>query len=422
MRNVKKAEELPQQKNARLFLAEGVAFTILSAFSMNLTNLFLTRIHASDFEIGIYTMLTQLLGMLFLVPLAFLGDRLKNKRRAMCAILIFIAVCFSAAAATPFLQQGTTIGLVVLAAFGSGSIALYTSLWQSFFADVIHRERLNSVYAARNRVTFVTNLIAGLLAGGILSSVSSEMGKVRTHQLLFLAAAGFAFIETAFLSRIEGGDGQEEGGVVFRNSFRQLFHNRKYLVFLGVVSFFYLTWKLDGTIFYLAQVQYIGLSEFWLSVSSAVNAMGQILTVGFWAKVNERMGCRFGLIFGALGMTLSPVCVIIPLLMPGSERIIMHIVLRFVTDLGFTTIQLNILQNLLQVVDEKSKTMAIAVYTMATSLLSALLPVAGVVLYTSLGASEQGMSEAFSLIAFVRIFSLAALCLRWYSMRREKET
>lgn len=289
MMRPEKAVAMPQLKNARLFLSEGAAFTIVSAFSMNLTNLFLSRIGASDYEIGLYTMLTQLIGMFFLVPLALLGDRLKNKRRTMSAILVGIAVCFVAAAATPFLPRGTTMGLVVFAAVGSGSIALYTSLWQSFFADIIERNRLNAIYAARNRVAFLTNLVAGLLAGRILSSISSDNGKIRAHQILFLVAAGFAFIETAILSRIRGGAKQaEETRPAFFRSVQVLFQNKRFLVFLGAICFFYMTWKLDGTIFYLAQVQYIGLSEFWLSVSSAVNAIGQILTVGFWAKLNEK--------------------------------------------------------------------------------------------------------------------------------------
>ena len=74
----------PASRNAHLFYAEGAAFTLLSALSMSLTNLFLTRLHASDYEISTYTMLTQLVGMVFLIPLALFAGRLRSKRGLLC--------------------------------------------------------------------------------------------------------------------------------------------------------------------------------------------------------------------------------------------------------------------------------------------------------------------------------------------------
>lgn len=411
----------PASRNAHLFYAEGAAFTLLSALSMSLTNLFLTRLHASDYEISTYTMLTQLVGMVFLIPLALFAGRLRNKRGVLCGVLFFIAACFAAASCAPFLGSSAVAVLVPLAALGSGSLALYTSVWQAYFADVIEPDAFNVTYARRNRVTFIVNLAANLGAGALLSAIALDAGKVRMHQILYGVAVCCALAEIGVLLRIRGGDGARQEGKLLqelRRSLRELLQSRSFLGFLGAVGLLYLTWKLDGTIFYLAQVQYVGLSEFWLSVSTAGNAMGQILTVGLWAKLNEKMGFRFGLIFGALGLMLSPACIILPFAAHGGARMALHIVLRFFTDLAFTTIQLNVLQDLLHAVEEKNRTMAIAVYTTVISLLSAFMPVAGVALYTALGASEQGMARTFAFIGAVRAVTLAVFIARWLRGRR----
>ena len=116
-------------------------------------------------------------------------------------------------------------------------------------------------------------------AGALLSAIALDAGKVRMHQILYGVAVCCALVEIGVLLRIRGGDGARQEGKLLpelRRSLRELLQSRGFLGFLGAVGLLYLTWKLDGTIFYLAQVQYVGLSEFWLSVSTAGNAMGQI--------------------------------------------------------------------------------------------------------------------------------------------------
>ena len=115
---------------------------------------------------------------------------------------------------------------------------------------------------------------------------------------------------------------------------------------------------------------------------------------------------------------LSPLCIILPFAAQGGARMALHIVLRFFTDLAFTTIQLNVLQDLLHAVEEKNRTMAIAVYTTVISLLSAFMPVAGVAIYTALGASEQSMAQTFAFIGAVRAVTLAVFIARWLRGRR----
>ena len=80
---------------------------------------------------------------------------------------------------------------------------------------------------------------------------------------------------------------------------------------------------------------------------------------------------------------------------------------------------LNVLQNLLQVVEEKNRALSIAAYTTLISLTSAVSPMIGVSVYTALGADQAAMVQTFLIILALRLLSVGALVLRWWLLRGE---
>ena len=412
----------PEHRNITLFMLEGAVFTLASTFSSNTVNLFLTRLNASDFELGIYSTLTQLLGMIFLIPAAVYTDRLANKRKMVVALLVLLTGCFLMTAASPFAGDHRIGMLITTAALGAGTVTLFNSIWQAYFADVIPEEMVNRAYSARNRATFIAHTAAALVSGAILTSVASVSGKITTHQIYFVFAAALTLLQIGILMKIKGGNVKYQSGKSMKDlkeAVVDLARNKRFLFFAAVAVLFYITWRMDGTIFYLGQVKYVGLSEFWLNASMAACTTGQVLSVGFWAKLNEKMGCRFGIIFGALGLVISPACIIVPLSFEGGARIAVHLVLRFISDIGFTTVSLNFLQNLLQVIPEKNRALSIAVYTTLITIVSSFMPLVGVEVYTALGANEQAMVSTFLIMGALRVVSLGGLIFRWAVMRKE---
>ena len=270
--------------------------------------------------------------------------------------------------------------------------------------------------------SFIVNLAANLGAGALLSAIALDAGKVRMHQILYGVAVCCALVEIGVLLRIRGGDGARQEGKLLpelRRSLRELLQSRGFLGFLGAVGLLYLTWKLDGTIFYLAQVQYVGLSEFWLSVSTAGNAMGQIPHGGPVGEAQRENGLPLRPHLRRAG-ACALASVHHPAVLPRRAVRAWRCTLCSASSRiwAFTTIQLNVLQDLLHAVEEKNRTMAIAVYTTVISLLSAFMPVAGVAIYTALGASEQSMAQTFAFIGAVRAVTLAVFIARWLRGRR----
>ncbi len=409
-------------KNAKLFLIEGAACTIASVFSNTMSNLFLTRVGASDYQLSLFATLTSIIGMFVLIPTAIFTDRLTNKRKMVISVLCFMAVCYLFAAASPFFNGYVVWVLIITAALGAGSVSLYTSVWQAYFADVIPTEKINEAFSKRNQVTFITRMVFSLSVGAILSVVTTSSGKIYTHQIYYLLAIVFMVLQIVLLMKIKGGDVRYKSGSKLSDVWeaaKDLGKNKKFLIFAAVVVLFYMTWRMDGTIFYLSQIKYVGLSEFWLNVSNTASAAAQVASVPLWIRLNNKFGCRFGIIFGALGLVISPLCIILPLGYTGTARLIIHLVFRFISDIGFTTVNLNLLQNLLQVIGEKNRTLSIAVYDTLIALVGCFMPIIGVTIYKSFGSDQTAMVNTFLIMGAFRLTAVIAFVIRWYAMRRE---
>jgi hypothetical protein len=89
------------------------------------------------------------------------------------------------------------------------------------------------------------------------------------------------------------------------------------------------------------------------------------------------------------------------------------------SNFGFATIMLNIMQCLLQVIPEKNKTLSIAIYTLFISFSNAVMPMAAVKVYNMLGSNLKALQITFLIIFILRIISTGLWTLRWWMLRNE---
>ncbi len=409
-------------RNVLFFAAEGAFFAVITSLGTNTNNLFLTRLGASDYQLSLLTMLAQVVSMVCLVPLAIFTDRLRDKRKMVTLLLLFIGGCYLCGAAVPFFGNAALYPMIVFIGLAVGGVEICTSSWQAFFADATLPDERNRTFAARNQTMFIINICVPLLAGFLLTAQGDQNVQIITHQVYYCIIAAAAVCNVWMLSKIQGGSAVAPAGKSFRDfldAIKALVHNKRFLFFAAVAFLFYTTWRLDGTVFYLGQVKYVGLSDFWYTFSNVCCGIAQFISIRFWARRNERMGVRFVIIFGAVGLVLSPLCIILPLQFEGTERLVIHLVLRCMSDLTFATVTLNILQNLLQVVGEKNRALSIAAYSTLICLTSAVSPMLGVSIYSALGSNQSAMVQTFLIILVLRLVSVGALVFRWWILRKE---
>ncbi|HWT27506.1 MAG TPA: hypothetical protein VN131_06155, partial [Mobilitalea sp.] len=126
----------------------------------------------------------------------------------------------------------------------------------------------NSILTVRNGLTFLVGIIISLGCGRVLASAKSIGDKIRIHQCYLWIAVILLILQIIVLRKIKNSEEHAPSGISFRElkaALIELRHNKKFLGFVSVALFFYLTWQIDWTLYFLGQTKYLGFNEAWLS-------------------------------------------------------------------------------------------------------------------------------------------------------------
>lgn len=414
---------LKKDKNMFLFAYEGILIALVNNFINNNNNLFATRLGASDFQLSLVTALPQFVGMLVLIPGGILTDRMSSKKKMVIMSLLSLAVFYFLIGFVPIMKKHRFTAFLILISLSIGPMTLYNASWQAYFSDVIPIKERNKVFTLRTKWTFLVNIIAPLLTGTLLASASTNSGKLKFHQSFFWAACLFILLQIFILKKIESENEKKiQNKVTFKdlkNVAIDLMHNKNFLGFLGVALFFYMSWQMDWTLYYIGQIKYLKLNEAWIGYLNVCSASIQFLTIGFWSRINEKKGIRFSIIMGGLGLCFGPIAMIFSTSVPLNIGRPLFLILNSIANLAFATVMLNILQCLLQVIPEKNKTLSISIYTLFICFSNAVMPIVGVKIYTSLGSNLNALHITFLIILFLRIIATLLWTLRWWLLRNE---
>ena len=412
----------PRNRILRLFTYEGILITLINNLVGSNNNLYAIRLGAGDYELGLVTMLPQLVGMAILIPGGILTDVLKNKRDMVTSALFAVACVYILLGFVPNLGSYKLGSFLALLAISSAPMTIYNLSWQAYFSDVIHPNGRNSVLAVRSSLSFLIGITITLAAGALLSSASTNTEKITLHQIFLWAAAALLLIQIFVLKKIPEQVNETNKRLNLsdlRIAFVDLLHNRKFLGFIGVALFFYMTWHMDWTLYFIGQTQYLGMNEAWLSYVNIGNAIIQFLTMGIWSKINSRHGVRFAIIFGSLGLSLCPLGMIITTSIQTANAKIIFLIINTLFNITLATTTLNILQCLLQVIPNNNKTLNISIYTALVTLSNGVMPFVGVSIYQKLGANISALHTVFIAIFVLRIIATGFWALRWWMLRKE---
>ncbi|NLL00021.1 MAG: MFS transporter [Clostridiales bacterium] len=412
----------PRYRVMRLFTYEGILITLINNLVGSHNNLYATRLGAGDYELGLATMLPQLVGMAVLIPGGILTDSLKSKRDMVTSALLAVACVYVLIGFVPVLGSYSLGAFLALLAISSAPMTLYNISWQAYFSDVVHPNGRNSVLAVRSSLSFLMGITITLTGGALLSSASSNAEKIRLHQMFLWVAAFLLIVQIIVLRRIPSKTVEQNSRFSLselKKAFVDLIHNRRFLGFIGVAIFFYMTWHIDWTLYFIGQTQYLGMDEAWLSYVNIGGAIVQFLTMGIWSKINSKHGVRFAIIFGSLGLAFCPIGMIIATSLNTANAKIIFLIMNTLFHITLATTTLNILQCLLQVIPEKNKTLNISIYTTLVMLSNGVMPLVGVSMYRMLGANLKALQLVFAIIFVLRLVATGLWALRWWKLRTE---
>jgi hypothetical protein len=360
--------------------------------------------------------------MIILIPGGILTDCLKNKRDMVTSALFAVACIYTLIGFVPALSFNQLGGFLILLALSSAPMTIYNISWQAYFSDVVHPNGRNSVLAVRSGLSFLIGITITLMGGALLSSAPTNADKIRIHQIFLWVGAVLLMLQILVLKKIPGKSAQQNKKFSIKDikkAFVDLAGNRKFLGFVSVALFFYMTWHMDWTLYFIGQTQYLGMNEAWLSYVNIGNALIQFLTMGIWSKINSKQGVRFAIIFGSLGLALCPVGMIISTSINSAHAKLIFLILNTIFNITLATTSLNILQCLLQVIPERNKTLNISIYTSLVMLSNGIMPLVGVAIYQKLGGDLRAFHIIFWIIFILRLIATFLWAIRWWMLKDE---
>ena len=405
----------PSAQIMLLFAVEGVFLQYITSINGFGLNLYATNMGATDSQIGIIQMVPNIVACAALLPLGIL----------MCAGYAFLG-------SVPALGERCMELFFVSLAFTAGALAIYNAQWQAMFGAAVSLRQRNDVYAFRNQFMFVIGIFAPVICGILMGRCHTADGKLLVLRSFFYLSAVCVLLQAAAIKKIpveqqeEGKAPAEAGKASSRFSVSDLLEaitsvgkNKALRWFFVPVVFFYITWQLDWSMWYLGQVKYCKMSEMTLSICNGVFNIGQLAAVGMIAKVVRKKSPDFALIFAGIGLCFCPVIMILVPHLPLAYRGVTFIVLMTVLNAPQCAVALCTVQILLNAAPEKNRSLLISLFTMMTTLTNSVLPLLGVRLYTALGADLTALYR-FNLIDLgVRILSTLGLVWRYQKAKKD---
>jgi MFS family permease len=416
---------------AARYAVDGLLAALAVNIGANNNYFFALRLGAGDYQLSLVQFLPQIFTMLILIPGGLFTGSLYNKRRMIIGALIAGAFGFLLCALSPYFKLTTykndtvpEYSIYFFLAFlslSAGAVATYNLSWQSFFPEVVDIQERNRVLTMRTHMDVFISIPLPLLVGTVLLRVTSNREKIFVHQCFYLCAVLVLVLAAINYHRIVAVRQAVPKRVSFyeiKKAAKNILHNKKFLLFIAIAIFFYMTLHFDWTLYFIGQVNYLKMNEFQIGLTTLSATAAQFLTMRFWSRINVKRGVEFPVTFGIAGLSLCPAAMITAVSLPASVAPYIFLVIHTIASLPLATITLNMIQCLLLVVDDEYRSFSISVYTCIVCLSNAVMPVAGVALYRALGGDRNGLRYTFAIIFILRIIA----AFLWLLRRRMQKT
>ncbi len=405
--------------NTKIFALEGILYTLIITLANNNNNLYASRLGATASDLGLIASLPPIVGMLSLIPLAVLTDRMQNKKPMVMLSAVGLGFMYVLVGMLAFLDNARVPFLILLLVLVNIPMSLYNSSWQAFFSDVVRPCDRNASYSFRTKMNTAVGIFIPLIAGGILAAASGS-GKIFVHQIYYWLSFPIALGQVLCLKRVQGGTVHKTSTLKLsdvRNSAGKLFRSRTFLGFLAVALLVYCGWEMDWSLYFLAQFRYLAMNEAEISLITVFCAVTQFVTIGLWSRLIQKKGIRFVFVIGAGGFAFCSCFLVLSLVVPPTPGLILYYILQSIGSSAYSAFLISVFQCLLEAIPHENRTLSISIYNTVILLSNTIMPYLGVSVYKVLGESRNAMILSIAIIGAVRIIATLAALFRWYRLR-----
>ncbi len=299
-----------EKRNHRIVAADAVAVGITGGASPFLP-VFLARLGASNFQVGLLAAMPALGGLLLAIPS---GRFLQSRRNIVpwfAAGRLSTALPYTLTGLASLLLPRDHVVVVVLLIWGVAAVphAMHTVGLQVVMSDVAGPRRRYELMSRRWSILGLTEAIMVAVAGQILD----HLGFPVNYQVVFIAFSVGGMASAFLSSRIvlpEVEPPAEVPGTSIRKSVQSLLAlvqgERPFLCFVRNRFVYAFGVSLSSPLFPLYYVRHLQASDAWIGIIGTTHMAVMLVGYYIWARESRRRGSRFVLLVTTLGLSFYP--------------------------------------------------------------------------------------------------------------------
>ncbi len=302
-------KDIPSQ-NVRRVLIDGIGVGIAAAAAPYLP-VFLARLGADNFAVGLLTSMPALAGLIFAVALGQFLQRQKNIVPWYSRARFFVILCYAFTGLVPFLvADQRVLAILLIWAIATIPQTIVNLGFTIVMGSVAGPEGRMSLMSRRWSSLGITTAIVVAFAGFVLESLPFPFN----YQLVFIALSMGGVLSFAFSSRIYIPDqipsaaprGQSPRARI-QVWLTKLRAEKKFMRVIGSQFVYRFGLAYAIPLFPLYYVRVLNASD--ESIGLITTVQGAVLLVAYyvWARVTKKRGVRFALLVTTLAVAFYPI-------------------------------------------------------------------------------------------------------------------
>ncbi len=292
-------------------LKDGTSHASMLGFGESYFGAFGIFLRATTMQVGLIATLPQLLGAVMQWAGAINMERLKSRRKTVCAGAYIQGLTFLPMAVLPLLFSGSNLlipMLLLLLMVYHGANGAVVPAWNSLIGDLVPNRIRGRFFGQRNMLTGLSTFISLVLGGLLLDYFSRQGTGERGYVIIFLAAFIARSNSVRWLMRYEDPEFSISPDQVF--TFRQFLRRSpysnfaKFVFFVGMIN---LGVAFSSPYFALYMLRDLQFTYIEFTVVTAVSTVTQFFTFRYWGNLSDRFGNKKILNLCGWGIFIVPI-------------------------------------------------------------------------------------------------------------------
>lgn len=296
-----------EQSNQRNVLIDGIGVGITAGVGSFLS-VFLVRLGASSFLVGLLTAMPALTGMLLAIPVGEFLARRRNIVPWFARSRFVVLSCYVLTGLVPFLFTSRQPEIIILIwAFATLPQTLVSVAFTVVMGGVAGPAGRVTLMSRRWAILGLTNSLTVVIVGQLLEMFDFPLN----YQIVLLGSTIGALISVVFSSSIklppQDVSAARQGLIqTFRETGSTLRQNKAFVNFTSAQFVFRSGLALAMPLFPIFWVKNVGATDAQISAINSVQTFVLMAAYFLWARVSQHRGQRWVLLVTAFGLSFYP--------------------------------------------------------------------------------------------------------------------